>query len=131
MVLWSRMKSPKLRPVLLLCVVFVAGVIVGATATRVAVKKFVDRVINRPDAIQQTIERDLTRKLKLRPEQRQRVHEIATRCTQEMKSLRAEFQPKLNGIIAKSEQEVRAILDEDQKVKFDRMVRQRSFKSPP
>ncbi len=121
----------KLKPILLLVVVFVAGVVVGTTGTRVAVKKFVDRVINRPDVIQQTIERDLTRKLKLRPEQRQQVHEIATRSMQDTKSLRAEFHPRLTTIIAKSEQEVRAILDEEQKVKFDRMVRERSFKPPP
>jgi hypothetical protein len=121
----------RLKPILLLVVVFLAGIVVGATATRVAVKKFVDRVVNRPEAIQRSVERDLTRKLHLRAEQQAKVHDITMRAMEQMKTLRDEFHPRLTEIITRSEQEVRAVLDEEQKQKFDKFVRERAFKTAP
>lgn len=119
----------KLKSILLLGLVFVAGIVVGAIGVRAGVKKFVDRVMNQPEKIQVAIERDLTRKLKLRQEQQLKLHEITTRSMEEMKGLRAEFQPRLMAIFTNSESEVRGILDEEQKVKFDRIVRERARKS--
>jgi hypothetical protein len=116
----------KAKSILLLAITFIAGAVFGITATRIVIKKWVDAATNKPEVLQRGIERDLKRRLGLRPDQQTKLHEITTRSMQEMKTLRAEFQPRLDKVISRSEQQVRAILDEQQKTNFDRVIAERA-----
>lgn len=116
----------KIKSILLIALVFVAGVVFGLTAAGVKIKKAVAHVMAHPDSVRAKIERDLARELKLRPDQRARVHDITVASMKELNTLRLEFHPRFTNIIAKSEQEIRAVLDDTQKTKFDEIVRKRS-----
>lgn len=123
--------KPRIKSIALLALVFLAGILVGSTATRIAVRKWVNAAMNKPEVVQQTIERDLKRKLDLRADQQAKLHAITTRSMAELKALRSEFRPRMNAIISRSESEVREILDDQQKEKFDRFIRERSLKLAP
>jgi Spy/CpxP family protein refolding chaperone len=118
----------KLKSILLIALVFLAGIVVGATAAGAKIKKVVAHVMAHPDAVRAKIERDLTRDLKLRADQRQRVHDITVAGMKELDTLRQEFHPRFTNVIGKSEQEIRAVLDDEQKGKFDEILRKRSLK---
>jgi uncharacterized membrane-anchored protein YhcB (DUF1043 family) len=119
------MNFAKLKPWLLLAVVFLAGVIFGVASTRAMVRKFVDQAINQPDLVRGKLERDVTRDLKLRPDQRVKVRETLERAQQEIAALRKEFQPRLAQIIQRAAADIRAVLDEAQRKKFDKLLREK------
>ncbi len=119
------MNFAKLKPWLLLAVVFLAGVIFGVASTRAVVRKFVDQAINQPDLVRGKLERDVARDLKLRPDQRVKVRETLERAQQEIAALRKEFQPRLGQIIQRAAADIRAVLDDVQRKKFDKLLREK------
>ena len=121
----------KLKSILLIALIFIAGFVVGATAAGAKIKHVVAHIMAHPDAVRAKIEYDLARDLRLRLDQRQRVHDITINAMKELDGLRKDFQPRFTNIIASSEQEIRSILDDEQKRKFDEIVRRRSLRNVP
>jgi len=115
----------RLRPWIVIVLVFVAGVIVGVGGTRFAVKKIIDQAMQRPEIVAAKIEKDLTRELKLTEEQKPKLHDIITRGHEELQQLRGEFQPRLRQVLKRSEREIRAMLTDDQRDRFDRMLKKK------
>jgi Spy/CpxP family protein refolding chaperone len=120
----------KLRPWIVIALVFAAGLIVGAGGTRFAIRKVIERVMNDPSLVQDKIERNLARELKLTPDQRSQVHEIVERSQGELRQLRAEFRPRLGQILRRSEREIRAVLKDAQQEKFDRLLKRKPIVPP-
>jgi Spy/CpxP family protein refolding chaperone len=116
---------------LVLGLVFAAGVVVGAVVAKYAVQQVVEQAARRPDELRNRQEREFVRELNLTPEQRPKVHEILVRRHEELAAVRKNFQPQLGAIIRRSDRELRAVLDETQQEKFDRLIKRRSFAPPP
>ncbi len=73
----------RIKPWLVLALVFLAGLALGVVATRIAVRKFVQTAITQPDKLRDRIELRMSRRLALTPEQRQRlVTEASSVCRQ-------------------------------------------------
>jgi hypothetical protein len=119
-----------LKILILLGLVFSAGVIAGVAGTRFAVKKVVEQATRKPEVVRAKLEVELARQLKLTPEQRPMVHEIVGRGFEEIQQLRRDFQPKFGAILKRSEREIREVLDERQKVKLDLMLKKRPPQAP-
>lgn len=119
-----------LKILILLGLVFAAGVIAGVTGTRFAVKKVVEQATKKPEVVRAKLEVELARQLKLTPEQRPKVHEIVGRGFDDIQQLRRDFQPRLGVILKRSEREIREVLDEQQKVKLDLMLKKKSAQVP-
>lgn len=120
----------QLKPWIVIGLVFVAGVVVGVAGTRLSVRKVIERAALNPDLVRARIERNLARELKLTPEQRPKIHEIMVRSRDEVQRLRSDFQPRLGAILKRSEGEIRDVLNEAQRQKFDRMVKKKPILPP-
>lgn len=120
-----------LKVILVLGLVFAAGIVVGAVGAKYAVQQVVEQAARRPDELRNRLEREFVRELNLTPEQRPKVHEILVRRHEELAAVRKNFQPQLGAIIRRSERELRAVLDETQQEKFDRLIKRRPFAPPP
>jgi hypothetical protein len=118
-----------LKIITLLCLVFAAGVIVGVAGTRFAVKKVIEQASKKPEVFRAKVEVALVRELKLTPEQRPKVREIVGRGFADLQQLRGDFQPRIGAILKRTEGEIRVVLDERQKVKFDLMLKNRPAQS--
>jgi Spy/CpxP family protein refolding chaperone len=120
-----------LKVSLVLGLVFAVGVVVGAVGAKVAVQKVVEQATRRPEMLRARIEREFVRELKLTPEQRPKVHDIFVRSHEEIQGLRKDFQPRLSAILKRSEREIREVLHEEQREKFDRLIKRRPIVPPP
>jgi hypothetical protein len=119
-----------LKPWIVIGLVFVAGIIVGVAMTRLAVRKVIQRVVTNPDIIRERMERNLARELKLTPEQRPKIHEIVARSRDDIQEVRGEFQPRVSGILKRSESEIRGVLNDAQREKFDLMLKRKPILPP-
>ncbi len=120
-----------LKVSLVLGLVFAAGIVVGAVGAKYAVQQVVEQAARRPEELRNRLEREFVRELKLTPEQRPKVHEIFVRRQEEIAAVRKDSQPRLAVILKRSERELRAVLDETQQEKFDRLIKRRPFVPPP
>jgi hypothetical protein len=115
----------RIKPWIVLALVFIAGVVAGVGGSRYAVRKIIDEATNKPEIVAARLERGLNRQLALTPEQKPRVHEIVEHSQQELVALRKEFQPRLATILKRGERDIRAVLTEEQREKFDRMLKKK------
>jgi hypothetical protein len=120
----------QLKPWIVIGLVFAAGITVGVIVTRLAVRKVIERAATNPDMLRERMERHLARELKLTPEQRPRVHEIVVRSRDEIQELRGQFQPRVSGILKRSESEIRGVLNDAQREKFDLMLKKKPILPP-
>ncbi len=121
----------KLKPVLLLALVFFAGIAIGVAGTRIAVRHFVRQAIQHPEIIRGKIERDLTRKLRLDPQQRLKVREILIGSHDKLKALRQEFRPRFAVIVQGAQDEISAVLTPEQQKKFEQLRAENAVFLPP
>ncbi len=100
----------KLKPLLALALVFVAGMVVGVVGTRVVIRGFIRRAILHPELVRERIERDLVRRLKLDATQEMKVHEVLADSQKQLRDLRLEFQPQFIVIMSNSQERIAAVL---------------------
>lgn len=111
----------KLKPVLLLLLVFLAGIAVGVVGTRLFVRQLVRTAVERPEQVRLRVERRLERRLDLTPEQQARVHEILTNSQAQIQSLRREFRPQMAVIVMKANRDIMTILTPEQQRRYKKM----------
>jgi hypothetical protein len=114
----------KLKPILLLTLVFCAGIAVGVVGTRFAVRQMVRTALERPEGIRLRLERRLNRQLDLTADQQARVHDILAQTQAQMRDLRQELRPRLAGVIGKANHDIIALLTPEQQERFERMKRE-------
>lgn len=110
----------KFKLVLLIALIFGAGFVAGIVATRVVVRHFVRRAIEHPELVQLQIERELTWKLRLTPDQRREVAEILATTHGQLKQLRSEVQPQFAEIVHTAATNINALLTPEQQERFDK-----------
>lgn len=108
----------KLKPWLVLVLVFVAGLTVGVVATRIAIRRFVQTAITQPDKFRDRIEIRMSRRLALTPEQREKIHVALIQAQERIRTLRAETQPRFNLILTDTRDGIATVLTPEQKEKF-------------
>ncbi len=109
----------KLKPWLLILLVFCAGFAGGVVVTRGVIRHVVRQAVNDPDFVRDKIERRLTAKLGLDREQRTKVHEVLISTQHDLKSLRQEFQPRFFSLMSQAQTEISACLTPEQRQKFE------------
>jgi len=115
-----------LKVIGLLGLIFVAGFAGGVVATRVVVRRMVAEARAHPDLTQQVVrtnfEQNLNRRLRLDPEQRQRVHEILKDSHDKLRDVREEFQPQLNAIALDARTNIFVLLKPEQQKRFEQFL---------
>lgn len=109
----------KIKPWLVLALVFLAGAAFGVVATRVVVRQFVRVAISQPEKLRDRIERDLTRRLKLNDQQRPKVRAALVHAHERLQTLRAEFQPRFAEILDDTRGEISTVLTPEQRERFE------------
>ena len=121
------------KSILLLVLVFAAGLVTGVVATRAVVRHVVQEAILHPDRAQTFLERNLTRRLRLDHGQQVKLHQILSGAHGRLKDLRHEYQPQVFEVISNASGQINAILTPEQQVKFGQLkAKSRAFwPSPP
>jgi len=108
------------KSILLLVLVFLAGLAVGVVGTRIAVRRIIQQAIVHPERVQTLLERDLTRKLHLDNHQQVQLHGILTDARSQLGKLRQEYQPQAGAIFLNADQSLAALLTPDQQVRYEK-----------
>lgn len=116
---------------LLVGLVFLAGVVAGVVGTRIAIRHWVRSAIQRPQMVQTLIERRLNRQLRLDANQQEQVHQILTDAREQLKGLRQEYRPQVVLIVSNADVEISALLTPAQQRRFEKVKREnRAFLHP-
>jgi Spy/CpxP family protein refolding chaperone len=108
------------KSILLLALVFFAGIAVGVVGTRTATRHFLQRAFAEPERFQLLIERDLTRKLVLDETQRVKLHAVLTDSRGQLRALRQEYQPQMVLVLSNADAEISALLTPEQQVRYEK-----------
>ena len=114
-----------LKPLVLLWLVFIAGVVVGVIGTRAVVRHVIKSVVANPDLVWTRIERALAADLKLNPEQRATVRQILSETHDQVRSLRTEYQPRFQLMVEKARADIAAALTPEQRAKLDKKLKEK------
>jgi Spy/CpxP family protein refolding chaperone len=108
------------KSILLLILVFFAGLAVGVVGTRIVVRRVVQTAINHPERVQSLMERNLTRKLNLDNSQQVKLHDVLTDARGQLTDLRKEFQPQAATILTNADQKISALLTPEQQARYEK-----------
>ena len=123
------MKTFKL--LLLVGLIFLAGVVAGVVGTRIAIRHWVRSAIQRPQMVQTLVERRLKWQLRLDANQQAQVHQILTDARGRLRGLRQEYRPQVVLIVSNADEEISALLTSAQQKRFEKMKREdRAFLQP-
>ncbi len=109
----------KWKSILLLLVVFLAGLAVGIVGTRIIVRRAVQQAIAHPERVQHLVERDLVRKLQLAPDQQAKLQEILTGARDHLRALRQEYQPQSLAVLRAADGQIMALLSPEQMARYE------------
>jgi hypothetical protein len=107
--------------VLLLFLVFFAGLAVGVVGTRAVVRRMVQQALTHPERMQGLMERNLTRRLRLDNDQQTKLHAILTDTRGQLTDLRKEFQPQAAQILHDTDQKISALLTPEQQDRYEKL----------
>lgn len=119
------------KSILLLVLVFLAGIGVGALGVRVAVRRAVQQAVAHPERVQLLAERNLARKLRLDEAQRGQLHEIMNSARGQLRDLRRDSQPKLVAVTHDAEEKISALLTPDQLAHYKKLRKEERVLFPP
>ncbi len=108
------------KSILVLMLVFVAGIVVGVVGTRTVVRHFVQRAIAHPERVQLFIEKEMKWKLRLDDSQQVKLHEILTDSRGQMRELRQQYQPQMVLVWSNTDSQISALLTPDQLARYEK-----------
>ncbi len=111
-----------LKAILLLLLVFIAGITVGSVATRYFIKRDIRRAVVRPELVRLRIERELTRELDLTPAQQTRLGNILVTLQQDIARARKERNHRIRPIFQQAQNSIHEMLNQTQQEKFERYL---------
>ncbi|HEV2691824.1 MAG TPA: hypothetical protein VG347_02910 [Verrucomicrobiae bacterium] len=108
------------KSIVVLLLVFLAGLVVGVVGTRTAVRHYVQRAIMQPERVQLFVERDLSWKLSLDRAQRIKLHEILSDSRMQLREIRQQIQPQTALIFSNANTQITAMLTPEQQATYER-----------
>ncbi len=112
------------KSILLLGLVFLAGIGVGALGVRVAVRRAVQSAVAHPERGQLMAEHGLARKLRLDETQIRQLHQIMTDARGQLRDLRRDFQPKILTVTRDTEKKIAALLTAEQLARYEKIKKE-------
>lgn len=116
------MKTFKL--LLLVSLVFLAGVAAGVVGTRFVVRRAVGEAIAHPETVQPRIERNLALRLRLDDDQRAKFHAILSDTHEQLQGLRKEYRPQVILVLSNANNQIAALLTPEQLARFEKWKEQ-------
>jgi len=119
-----------LKPIILLVLVFAAGIAVGVVATRFSIRNSIKQAVQQPTMVRFRIVRDLSRQLDLDVSQQTKLDEILISTQQQIATARKERFPRYRLIFADTQKRVSEMLTPEQRVKFEKIQSEYGLLSP-
>lgn len=108
-----------------LCV-FVLGASAGSLVTHLIYTQKMENIIrDEPKTMREIIVQRLNRKLQLDAGQLEQIRAIVKETHSEMKTIRRQIKPDIEGVIERSREKIRAVLRPDQREKYEKIVSER------
>lgn len=111
----------KLKPWLVILLVFVAGFAAGVVVTRGIVRRVVTVALTNPDRVRDLIEKRVASRLKLEATQREKVRQILSDSQEDLKTLRVKTAPEFLAIVSNAEARVSVLLTPEQRERFEKL----------
>jgi Spy/CpxP family protein refolding chaperone len=108
------------KSLLLVALVFLAGVAVGVVGTRIVVRQVMGEVIAHPETVPSRIERNLAFRLRLDSGQRAKLYEIMSGTHEQLKDLRQEYRPQVILVLSNANNQITALLTPEQLARFEK-----------
>src|SRR5580692_2942488 len=108
------------KSILLLALVFFAGLAVGVVGRLFVVRRGVQQAIAHPERVQSFMERNLTRRLRLDNDQQVKLHDILTDTRGQLTDLRKQFQPQAAEVLTGADKKISALLTPEQQARYDK-----------
>ena len=116
----------KWKIILSVILVFLLGVLAGGLVTHEIDRHRIGRIISgEPRAVGELIVQRLNHKLRLDPEQVEKLRIIVYETRDEISKVRTQFRPQIQEVLERSRNRVRAILRPDQLEEYERIVAER------
>lgn len=111
----------KWKSILLLALVFLAGLAMGVVGTRIVVRRTVQQALIHPEKVQSVLERNLTQRLRLEPGQQAQLRVILTDTRERLSTLRQQFQPQAAEVLRGADQKISALLTPEQQARYEKI----------
>ena len=108
------------KSLLLVALVFLAGVVAGVVGMRIVVRQVMGEVIAHPEIVPPRVERNLAFRLRLDSGQRTKLHEIMSDTHEQLKDLRQEYRPKVVLVLSNANNQITALLTPEQLARFEK-----------
>ena len=109
------------KTILLLALVFFAGIVIGVVGTRAVVRRVVQQAILHPEKVQAVMEVKLTRNLRLDNGQQVKLHQILSDAHGRLKDLRQQYRPQLAEVFSNANGQIIALLTPEQQARFEKL----------
>lgn len=110
-----------LKAIIVLLLVFAAGISIGVVATRYVIKRDIRKAIVNPELVRLRVGRELTRELALTPPQQNQLDHILIRLQQDIaKARKEERMPRIRPFFVEAQRRINDMLTPEQLEKFER-----------
>ena len=109
------------KSILLLVLVFFAGIAVGVVGTRVVVRRVIQQAIAHPERVQTWMEHRLTHRLQLDGDQQSKLHAILSDSHAQLTELRTKYRPEMIFVVSNANNQITAMLTPEQKKRFEEL----------
>jgi hypothetical protein len=100
-------------------VIFASGIVIGAAGAAVVIRREILHVLRDPGAVPARITKQLTRRLSLTAAQAGRVQDILEARQRSLRAIRVTIQPDILKQLLLAKAEVAAVLDEEQRERWE------------
>lgn len=113
------------RPIILLGMAFMCGILVGIFTARYYVQKKIEKTIESPISIRFALIDHLSHALKLNKQQKEQLTQVITMAHQQLYILRTKHDPEIDIIMNNLENETLKFLTSDQQKAFEKLIQSR------
>lgn len=118
------MNWKRLRGCLGVFLVFAFGIVVGAAMVGAGIWREVGQIIVQgPDAVVSKVAKRLNDELKLDEDQQRMLAQITTETQIKLRTIQAKNQPEVDNVLRDASDQIRVILNSEQREKFEKIIR--------
>ena len=114
------------KSILLLCLVFAAGLVMGIVGTRSVLRHAIRQTMAHPERAQLILELDVARRLRLNDDQQTRLHDIMAGAHLQMREIRLQMRPQVVVVVSNINQQISGMLTPEQLRRYEKLKSENS-----
>jgi hypothetical protein len=110
-----------LKSILLLALVFTAGLVIGTVGTRSLERRALRQSLVNPEKMQIAMELRVDRRLQLNNDQQARVHDILAIAHLQLREIRLKSRPEIELVASNANRQISALLNPNQLERYEKL----------